>query len=320
MKKTLLILTALEALLWAGCAPVELVSEDVPARQVLEGDSTWTLTLRAEMGDPETKGLDIDGTDEANTTLLKAVWLTGEKVYVYLGEEMIGTLMATEDASDPHYATLSGKVTVAGITPGQTRLTLLTPYCRDDWTYIGQGGMLLVNDGGMSGLYNSIAARYHLAQADDVLVTGLTEVDDGKLAMSASPAVFKNQQSVFRFNFRFQEGGSGEKTPVKTLGALITGDGGGLWKGWNMGTGPIPVWLAEPTVNPFFVALRFKDQTNRENLKFEVFDADGITYYGSKEIPAEYKPNGHFISAKNITLTNRLKLDVSSAGEVDVVL
>ena len=299
MKKTLLILTALEALLWAGCAPVELVSEDVPARQVLEGDS-WTLTLRAEMGDPETKGLDIDGTDEANTTLLKAVWLTGEKVYVYLGEEMIGTLMATEDASDPHYATLSGKVTVAGITPGQTRLTLLTPYCRDDWTYIGQGGMLLVNDGGMSGLYNSIAARYHLAQADDVLVTGLTEADDG--------------------NFRFQEGGAGEKTPVETAGALITGDGGGLWKGWNMGTGPIPVWLAEPTVNPFFVALRFKDQTNRENLKFEVFDADGITYYGSKEIPAEYKPNGHFISAKNITLTNRLKLDVSSAGEVDVVL
>ena len=320
MKKTLLILTALEALLWAGCAPVELVSEDVPARQVLEGDSTCTLTLRAEMGDPETKGLAIDGTDEANTTLLKAVWLTGEKVYVYLGDEMIGTLMATEDASDPHHATLSGNVTVSGITPGQTRLTLLTPYCRDDWTYVGQGGMLLVNDGGMSGLYNSIAARYHLAQADDVLVTGLTEVDDGKLAMSASPAVFKNQQSVFRFNFRFQEGGSGEKTPVKALGALITGDGGGLWKGWNMGTGPIPVWLAEPTVNPFFVALRFKDQTNRENLKFEVFDADGITYYGSKEIPAEYKPNGHFISAKNITLTNRLKLDVSSAGEVDVVL
>lgn len=320
MKKTLLILAALEALLWAGCAPVELVSDDVPERLVLKGDSTCTLTVRAEMGDPETKGLAIDGSDEANTTHLKAVWVTGEEVYVYLGEERIGKLIATEDASDPRRATLSGVVSSAGITPGQTRLTLLTPYCRDDWTYVGQGGMLLVNDGGMSGLYNSIAARYHLAQADDVLVTGLTEVEDGKFAMSASPAVFKNQQSVFRFNFRFQEGGAGEKTPVKTAGVLITGDGGGLWRGWNMGTGPIPVWLIEPTTDPFFVALRFADQTTRENLKFEVFDEDGLTYYGSKEIPAEYKPSGHFISAKNTTLTDRLKLDVYSAGEVDVVL
>ena len=320
MKKSLIIFAALGALMWAGCAPVELVSEDVPERQVLKGDTTWTLTVLAEMGDPETKGLAIEGSDEANTTLLKSVWLTGEEVYVYLGEEMVGKLFATEDASDPHRATLSGSLTVASITPGQTRFTLLTPYCRDDWTYIGQGGMLLVNDGGVSGLYNSIAARYHFSQADDVVVTSLTVADDGKFSMTTSPAVFKNQQSVFRFNFRFQKGGVGEKTPVKAVGALITGDGGGLWKGWNMGTGPIPVWLNEPTTDPFFVALRFEDQATKENLKFEVFDENGITYYGSKEIPANYKPDGFFISAKNTTLTDRLKLMLHSTGDVDTVL
>ena len=320
MKKTLLIFAVLGVLLWTGCAPVELVPEEVPGNSLLKADSTWTLTVRAEMGDPETKGLAIDGTDEANTTLLKSVWLTGEGVYVYLGEEQIGKLTAVEDASDPHYAILTGEVTAAGITPGQTQLTLLTPYSREDWTYVGQGGMLLVNDGGPSGLYNSIAARYHLAQAENVLVTGLTTDDAGKGTLTTNPAVFENQQSVFRFSFRFQNGGVGGKTPIITLGVSIKGDGGGLWKGWNLGTGPIPVWLNEPTADPFFVALRFEDQTNAETLKFEVIGEDGVTYLGSKTIPAEYKPNGHFVSAKNITLTDRLKLDVDSAVEVNTVL
>lgn len=320
MKKTLLIFAVLGVLLWTGCAPVELVPEEVPGNPVMKADSTWTLTVRAEMGDPKTKALAIDGTDEANTTLLKSVWLTGEEVYVYLGEEQIGKLVATEDASDPHYATLTGEVTAAGIMPGQTRLTLLTPHSREDWTYVGQAGMLLVNDGGPSGLYNSIAARYHLAQAEDILVTGSTTADEGKVTLTTDPAVFENQQSVYRFSFRFQKGGEGEKTPVTTMGVSIQGDGSGLWKGWNMGTGPISVWLIEPTAAPFFVALRFEDQTNAENLQFEVIGEDGVTYLGSKTIPAEYKPNGHFVSAKNITLTDRLKLDVDSAVEVNTVL
>ena len=320
MKKSLIILSALGVLLWAGCAPVELVPEVVPELQVLKADSTWTLTVRAEMGDSATKGLDIDGTDEANTELLKSIWWKDDKVFVYLGEEQIGTLTATPDETDPHKATLSGTLTSTGITLGQTRLTLLTPWPREKWTYVGQIGLLQVNDGGPSGLYNSIAARYHLAQAGDVLVTGLTTADDGKVTLTTNPALFENQQSVYRFNFRFQKGGVGEKRPITTVSASITGDGGGLWKGWNMGTGPIPVGLFEPTADPFFVALRFADQTTRENLVFEVVGDDGVTYLGSKEIPANYKPDGFFISAKNTTLTDRLKLMLHSTGDVDTVL
>ena len=121
-------------------------------------------------------------------------------------------------------------------------------------------------------------------------------------------STLKNQQSVYRFNFRFQKGGAGEKTPITTVGVSMTGDGDGLWKGWNMGTGPIPVWLIEPTADPFFVALRFEDQTNAESLHFEVVGSDGVTYLGSKIIPAQYKSNGHFVSAKNTTLTERMQL------------
>ena len=56
MKKTLLIFSVLGVLLWTGCAPVELVPEEVPGNSLLKADSTWTLTVRAEMGDPETTG------------------------------------------------------------------------------------------------------------------------------------------------------------------------------------------------------------------------------------------------------------------------
>ena len=50
-----------------------------------------------------------------------------------------------------------------------------------------------------------------------------------------------------------------------------------------------------------------------------MIDDDGVTYKGSKTIPAQYKPNGTFLNVKNATLTGRLGLD-RSAAEVNDVL
>ena len=50
-----------------------------------------------------------------------------------------------------------------------------------------------------------------------------------------------------------------------------------------------------------------------------MIDDDGVTYKGSKTIPAKYKPNGTFLNVKNATLTGRLGLD-RSAAEVKEVL
>lgn len=317
-KKRIIIALLAGALVWAGCQPVEVesISDITPRKQTGQTDSVWTLTIRAEKVDsPRTKGLAIDGTDESSTTVLKSVWLKEEKVYVYLGDKQIGTLTVAVDKTDPfpHQATLSGTVTTADITPGSTRLTLLTPYTRDQWTYVGQGGMLLVNDGGSSGLVNSIAARYHMAQAQDVLVT---EVSDGNL--TTEKAIFENQQSIYRINFRFQKGEL--KIPITARAVTITARNGGLWKGWNMGTGPITVNLLNPTADPFFVALRNEDTSNEEDLHFEVIATDGVTYLGSKTIPAQYKPNGTFVSAKNTTLTSRLGVAEISSGSVSEAL
>jgi len=48
-------------------------------------------------------------------------------------------------------------------------------------------------------------------------------------------------------------------------------------------------------------------------------DENGVTYRGSKIIPAEYKSNGTFVSVKNASLDERLDLALS-ATEVTTVL
>jgi len=147
-KKRIIIALLAGALAWVGCQPVEVdsIPDITPGKQTGQTDSVWTLTIRAERTDsPRTKGLAIDGTDESSTTVLKSAWLKEEKVYVYLGDTQIGTLAVAVDETDFHQATLSGTVTTADITPGSTRLTLLTPYTRDQWTYVGQAGEKNVN-------------------------------------------------------------------------------------------------------------------------------------------------------------------------------
>ena len=66
------------------------------------------------------------------------------------------------------------------------------------------------------------------------------------------------------------------------------------------------------SADPFFVALRNGDETDAEELSFTVVDTDGVTYKGTKTIPAAYKPNGTFVSMKNVTLNQRLGVSLSA--------
>ena len=77
--------------------------------------------------------------------------------------------------------------------------------------------------------------------------------------------------------------------------------------------------LATASADPFFVALRNGDETNAEALTFTVVDNTGVTYRGNKTIPAQYKPNGTFVSVKNCSLDQRMDLALS-ATEVNTVL
>ena len=318
MKKCLLIGIAL-AFVWSGCMKEEPLPEE-PEGLTAAAESVWTLTLQAVKQDtPETKGLAIGaGDSEGSTTVLQSIWKVDEPVEVYLGGTHIGTLTATPDPTDAHWATLSGTVTTTGITPGTTKLTLLTP--RQDWNYTGQvGRLLLQDDPNYKGEDNrSIEKKYHYTMAENVLVTAASNG-----TITTDKASFANQQSIYRLSFRFQHNGAGDKFPITARRIWITAADGGLvqtraWDGSSV-TGTIEVLLDNASQNPFFVALRNDNTTTAEDLKFKVLDSEGITYFGTKNIPEDYKPNGTFVSMKNAMLTGRLELALQNETVTEVL-
>jgi hypothetical protein len=317
MKKYFWIVLA-SACVWAGCMKDEeaLLQDGYESMRGRSADSVWTLCIQAERDEgPETKGLAIEGSDEASTSGLKSVWKTDEPVLVYLGTECIGTLKATP-LEDPHKATLSGTVTTSGITPGTT-LSLRTP--RAEWAYTGQvGRLLLADDANNQGDGNrSIEKKYHYTMAENVLVKTASEG-----SITTDKASFVNQQSIYRMNFRFQNHGAGDKFAIDAKRVWISAAGGGLVLSRGLdgssATGTLDVILDAATPNPFFVALRNTNTTGEEVYSFRVMDSDGITYYGTKTIPAAYKPNGTFVSMKNATLTERLGVTLNTGTGITV--
>ena len=317
MKKYVLLLLALAGV-WAGCQEMDLINDNPEEqREQPKKDTVWTVSIQAVRSDgPETKGLAIgEGDEEATTTSLLSIWKADDPVYVYQGTECIGTLKATP-MGDPHRATLAGTLKTSGITPGVTTLTLRTP--RKEWDYTGQVGLLLLKDdpNNRGDANRSVENRFHYTMAENVLVTGATVDNAGNGSLTTEQASFSNQQSIYRFSFRFQKNGVGDKYPIATRRVWITAADGGLVLTQGLDgssvTGTIDVLLDDATQNPFFVSLRNNNTTDDEALLFKVLDEDGVTYYGSKTIPAQYKPNGTFVSVKNATLTGRLALDASS--------
>ena len=291
-KNTILIAALLGATVWTGCQKVENVLS--PKEEAPRG-TTWTVTVRAEKVDgPQTKGLAIG--DEFDGTLLESIWKAGEEVKVYLNNTCIGTLTATPDGSDAHKATLSGDITTTGIVANTTTLTLLTP--RESWDYTGQVGTLLEEAG-------SIEKKYHYTLASDVLVTGVTGNN-----ITTADASFTNQQSIYRLSFKYS--GSG----ITAKSVTISSANGHLVQSQALGgaatEGPISVTLGTAaTSDPFFVALRNGD-TNSEDITFTIVDNTGVTYRGTKTIPAAAKGNGTFVSMKGTNLPQRLDLGLSS--------
>lgn len=315
MKKNSIVLAALAfAVAWTGCQRIEeeLIREKPEDPVEVVADSVWTVTLQAVKADtPQTKGLAIGEGTETSTTELKSIWKADEPVKVYLETTCIGTLTATPDDTDTHKATLSGTVTTSSLVAGTSTLTLLTP--RESWDYTGQVGTLLEAAG-------SIEKMYHYTAATGVRVTAL---DTEHNTITTENATFANQQSIYRLSFRYKKSEE-SKTPITAKSVTLSAENGHLVQsqavdGSSLVEGPISVILATASADPFFVALRNGDETNAEALTFMVVDADGVTYRGSKTIPAEYKPNGTFLSAKNASLTERLQLALS-ATEVDSAL
>ena len=338
MKKSLLLLVFMSALLWTGCEqPIE--PDEITDRPEEKTPKTLTVTIQAVKADaPDTKGLRIgDGLGEDFTEDLRSIWKAGEKVFVYKGTVKICELTMGEngnviDEEDPRKATLTFTVPSDKIAD-QDQLTLLTP--RTTWSYEGQTGVLLYNSNASPD--NSIEKNFHYTMA-----TVTATVSGSSVTFTTSPVKFHLQQSIYRLSFRYQAPMSdpnaentNPKTPISTKSVTIAAARGGLVKTWSLDENEDPV-VGDITVNrpativndqptwdtnPFFVALRNINTSVDEAFIFTVIDGDGVTYRGSRTILGDVNDNGKFISIKKATLNDRLDVPLNtSATGVTTVL
>ena len=298
MKKTTMILAALlAAMAWTGCQNT-LEMDDPSAREEKPVTARDSVTLTLEAGkSASTKALEL--VNEGQT--LNAFWASGEKVYVFASgsETCIGELTATPKA-DNTKATLSGSINATGLAAEQT-ITLLFP--KSTWSYDNQGGRL-----------SSIASDFDFARTQ-VTIESITDTQ----ITTTKSVNFENQQSIYRFGFRY---GTADGPTILTKTLKLTSNQNKLANTVDARTGantyfasgvPMTIELSpaltaeQADANALiYVAIRNDNTSQADTFSFEIFDNDGATYKGSKEIPAD-KLSSPFVSAKTIPM-NRLEL------------
>ena len=276
-------------LAFAACSTLEDIPTPVPPTvEEEEGQPSgqqYTITLMATKSEAETKALDLSSDGKT----LNAYWASTEKVKVYSGGSLIGTLNVTPDAGEkPATATLSGNISISGIAPGDG-LTLLIP--REIWGYTGQDGTIA-----------GIEASYSYALASVTIGT----VNSQDCTVTATGAAdFQNRQSVYRLGF--QDGGNYIDPQTFTVSASsgsmvqsVSWDG----SAWAPLFGNVDVNAGSaPADHFYYVALR-NDSTADDTYGFMITTFDHKFYIATKAIPARVLDvPGKFISAKNIGAT-----------------
>ncbi len=279
--------------LLAACQQMELetelpiIEENTEESEPADSVTVWSFTLQANKGEGETKALDL--INEGAT--LNAYWKNTEKVKVYKGGTLLGTLDVTPGAGEkPTKATLSGSITTAGLAPGDI-LTLRTP--GESWNYTGQVGTLA-----------SIETDFDHANAS-VIIGSVDELNH--TITTTGTASFQNQQSIYRFGFKL----SGTALSVKQFSVIAASNllvRQRTWNGsdWASTPGSITVISPSATSELLWASLRNEKAgtSTDDTYSFTVIGSDNAAYLGEKAIPATVlDKQGRFISAKSVSVS-----------------
>lgn len=252
--------------------------------------SKYTLTLDATKS-AETKALALDGKK------LNAGWANGETVAVYLGSSHLGdlTVSVTDDESK---ATLSGTFTTELSLSQGDELTLVFPQA--EWNYSGQTGQLVKET-------ESIEKKYDFAVA-----TVEVSAVNGSSVSTSGPASFQTQQSIYRFSFA-------EKETLEVASFQISASSNQLVQRKSLDGstvfGALNVTPEASTKDWLYVSLCNENKDADETYAFNVSDAYGAVYVGSKKVGQKYMGAGRFLSAKDVAVA---KVEAPKAdGKVD---
>ena len=301
MKKNILFVAALaSAMIWTACQKEEKGIEKPEERTDVP---TWTLTVQAtKTNDAQTKALNI--VTENNKERLDATWsAANDHVFVYYKPDATTPWTQLEgqlnvvDGDGTDTATLSGDIT--GDLTGVNQLTLVFP--RTEWNYSTQYGLLKDDE-------NSIERKFDYALAT-------IDVTNNNGTLTASAAEFENQQSIYRFSFKY----GGVILTAKNV--VLSSANDKIVATYNPFTeaktySPITLSMATATTDPVYAAIKHDDKED-DTFHFTVIDNEGVTYKGSKEIPGDAFNQG-FVSGK-ISLGQRLDAALINT-EVETVL
>ena len=309
MKSRILILSLV---LLAACQPVEM---DYEYRKTLEESTpqageSYTLTLQATKA-VDTKALDLTN----NGARLSQYWKSTEKVMVFYKGNFAGTLdvVVPDPASDPKpkTATLSGKVQIHGLAVDDV-LTLMIPGRADEkWDYTGQNGVLT----GTSSIEDSF---------DFATATVTINSFEGTTAHTTADAQFKNQQSIYRFDFKENDALKAVKwfTVSSSRNQLVTSRSY-TNDAWASNYGDLTVTLTGDGATSPYVSLRNENNSLEDTYSFLVVGGDNALYSGVKTITEQNAPNlgnGNFLTS-GVTLTKTdLHHTTGLIGEPDQVL
>lgn len=254
-----------------------------------EKGSTATLTLVATKGEADTKALDLvnDG------ARLNAYWKSTETVKVYKDGTLLGSLTVTPaDGEKPVWATLSGNISTDGLGVGDA-LTLLIP--REDWDYTGQTGTL-TGEG-------SVEDSYAYAMA----TICVDSIDNGAVVPTA-PAVFGNQQSIYRLGFQDTGNANAYLDPreisIFATGGKLVQSVSYVGSAWTPVFGWITVVPAVAAADHFYYVSLRNDSTDADTYSFSIIGSDYALYTAAKDIPATVLDvPGKFVSARSIGAT-----------------
>ena len=258
-----------------------------------QNEKTWTLSLQADKAtDAQTKALDLT-TNQETKDMITASWSAADDhVYVYKSNgTLLGGVLNVTEGDGTANATLSGEIT--GDLDGVDQLKLVFP--RTEWDYSTQYGLLKDDE-------NSIESKFDYALA----TVDVTE-DNGKL--TASAASFVNQQSIYRFSFKF--GG----LDINTKNVVLSSSTNKIVATYNPFSSektysPITLAMATATTEPVYAAIKHDGDAD-DTFSFTVIDNEGVTYMGEKAIPSATFSNS-FVSVKNVSLGQRLDAALST--------
>lgn len=275
-------------ILFSACLKDPIPEEIVEPseEQTTPTEVVYTFTIEASKGESDTKALDLvnDG------SRLNVYWRNTEKVKVYKGGTLLGTLDVTpSDGEKTTHATIGGNITTTSGLAENDELTLLIP--RDIWDYTGQNGQLTGE--------NSIEEKYAYATAI-VNVTGIS----GN-AVSTTYAHFANVESIYRFGFKLNDNYIDPKSfTVSAAGGKLVQTMSWVGSEWTPAYGSISVTSPSAPADHFFYVSIRNDQTTDDTFNFVITGSDDALYMATKDIPGRLlEAPGKFNSAKSIIVT-----------------